>query len=194
MKKWITYIGIAVAVIVLLFIIVGLLLPTTYAVSSSVVIDAPQAKVHELVADLEEWPKWEPWTEEDDGIMVSRTEQTTGVGAGQQWTDTSGGGELTITRSDPDYGIDYDLTFNQKYHCKASITHTPTANGVRVTWTMSGDTGTPVIGGFFARLMPALIGPMFDQGMQNLKTAAEAEAESEALRNPAPEGQPDSVQ
>lgn len=160
--------------VLVLFIVVGLFLPTTYSVEATQTIRAPRERVHALIADLEQWEHWEPWREKDPTIEITR-EQTTGVGAKQAWTDKSGGGELTFTRSDPDYGIDYDLLFAQKYACKASMTHQPVdAGAVRVTWSMNGDAGLPVIGGYFARLMPKMIRPMFQRGLDKLKQAAEA--------------------
>lgn len=162
-------------VVVALFVVVGLLLPTRYGVSATTTVNAPRQRVHELIADLEQWEHWEPWREKDPTIEITRG-QTTGVGAHQQWADKSGGGELTFTRSDSDYGIDYDLLFAKKYACKASMTHRAVDEGrVEVTWSMSGDTGTPIIGGYFARLMPKLIRPMFQRGLDKLKLAAEAQ-------------------
>ena len=161
--------GVALA----LFIIVGLLLPTAYRVSAETMISAPRERIHALIADLDQWQHWEPWREKDPAIQITRG-QTTGVGAHQSWTDKSGGGELTFTRCDDDYGIAYDLLFAKKYACKAEMTHEPAGDGrVRVTWTMSGDTGMPVIGGYFARLMPKMIKPMFARGLEKLKQAAE---------------------
>ena len=131
-----------------LFVLVGLILPTSYSLSAQTTIKAPRARVHALLEDLEQWEHWEPWREKDPTIQITRG-QTTGAGAHQSWTDKSGGGELTYTRSDPDYGIDYDLLFAKKYACKASITHEQATDGTaRVTWSMSGDTGTPIIGAY----------------------------------------------
>ncbi len=164
---------IIIAVVIVLFIIVGLLLPTAYRVSTDTTINAPRERIHALIADLEQWEHWEPWREKDPTIEITRG-QTTGVGAHQSWADKSGGGELTFTRCDEDYGIAYDLLFAKKYACKAEMTHEPAGDGrVRVVWAMTGDTGMPVIGGYFARLMPKMIRPMFARGMEKLKAAAE---------------------
>ena len=38
---------------------------------------------------------------------------------------------------------------------------------------MSGDMGTPVIGGYFAIMMDAMVGQTFDKGLLNLKSIVE---------------------
>lgn len=168
---------ISIGSIIVLSVAIGLFLSTKYSVRSEQVINAPRQRVHELIADLNEWEHWEPWREKDPSVKITRSDQTAGAGAQQSWTDKSGGGELTFTRADPGYGIDYDLLFANKYACKASMTHEPAGDGqVRVVWAMSGDTETPIIGGYFALLMPRFIKPMFDRGLEKLKQAAESES------------------
>ena len=183
--KLLKKIAAVIGVLVLVFVIVGLVLPTTYTVSSTVTIKADQATVHALVADLEAWPDWQPWTENDPTIVVTRGSQATGVGAHQSWTGDSGDGELTFTQSDPLVGVTYDMTFDQKYKSVGSISHEDAGEGqTKVTWFMEGDTGTPVIGGYFAKLMPGLIQPMFDRGLEKLKGVAEAEAPAHEAADP----------
>lgn len=160
--------------VLVLFVLVGLILPSQFSVSCSEQINAPRERVHALIADLDQWEHWEPWREKDPTITVQRSDQTAGVGAHQTWTDKSGGGELTFTRSDPDYGIDYDLVFAKQHACKASMAHEPVAGDqVRVTWSMTGSAKMPVVGGYFARLLPLMIRPMFTRGLTNLKSVAE---------------------
>jgi len=176
LKKWLIRIGVVVAVLVVAAVAIGFLLPTTYEVSQSIVINAPRDRVHLLIADLEQWPKWEPWSNADTSINTTVGVQTTGVGATQSWTDQHGGGELTFTMSDPDKGIAYDLTFSEKFHCKAAMLHEGEDGEVTVTWTMNGDAaegGIRPVAGYFAQLMPGIIQPMFADGLQRLKSAAE---------------------
>ncbi len=182
--KWIKRIALVLLVIVVVLTLVGLALPTTYTASCSVVIDAPRENVHALVADLEQWPRWEPWTAADPTVSVTLGEQTTGVGAHQAWSDQNGGGELTFTAVDPEMGIVYDLLIMQKYACKGRVTYADHADGLEVTWAMDGDTGTPVIGGYFAKLMPTMIEPMFEDGLRRLKTAAEETSQENGVIDP----------
>ncbi len=183
---WIKKVGIGLVVVVAALVLVGWMLPTKYEVTRAVVVEAPVPVIHALVSDLEEWPRWEPWTHADPSVEVARGEQTTGVGASQSWTDAHGGGSLTFTNVDPEQGVAYSMLFADKYPGQGSVTYeTMEAGGVAVTWTMDGDAVTPVVGGYFARLMPGMIAPMFEDGLRRLKEAAEADAAG-AAEVPAP--------
>ena len=165
----------AVLVILILIVVVGLFLPTSYTVERSITIDAPPEKVHEYVGDLKKWEEWMPWDEEDPTIVVTRGEKTKGVGASQSWVGESGDGALTITKDSPDEGIEYDLVFEGgKYVCQSAVLYDEMDDGeTKVTWIMNGDMETPVIGGYFAIMMNSMVGEMFDRGLKNLKMRVE---------------------
>ena len=181
MKKLLKVLLIVVAVIVFVFVFVGLFLPTEYEVKRDVRIQAPIAVIHPYVNDLEKWPAWEPWREADPTIKITLGDITQGVGASQSWTGDSGSGELTFTKSDPETGIAYDLTFDEVYECQSQVTYRSETDGsTHVEWTMTGDTGTPIIGGYFAMLMDSMVGPMFDSGLKKLKAAVESTPDTNA--------------
>src|SRR5437867_13063789 len=98
MLRWLKIIGLVLAGLVALFVVVGLLLPSGYAVSRSIVVSAEPARVQPLVTDLKRWPEWEPWQEMDPTIRQTFEAKTTGVGAHRSWTGKSGDGEMTYTR------------------------------------------------------------------------------------------------
>ena len=55
------------------------------------------------------------------------------------------------------------------------VRYRPVDGGTEVRWTMQGSMPFPVVGGYFAKLMPGSIGGMFEIGLEKLKKAAEAE-------------------
>jgi uncharacterized membrane protein len=170
----------AVVVFVLVVAVVGLLLPTSYSVRRSIIIDAPPEKVHEYVGDLSKWERWSPWEEEDPTLIVTLGEKTSGVGASESWVGDSGGGAITITESSPSTGVKYDLLFNGgEYESEGSMTYEALPEErTEVTWAMSGDMGKSVTGGYFALLMDSMVGNMFDKGLTNLKSVVESQGES----------------
>ena len=179
MKKLLKVLLIVVAVVVLVFVFVGLFLPTEYEVRRGVLIQAPIEDVHPYVNDLEKWSAWEPWRDADPTIQITLGDITQGVGANQSWSGDSGKGDLTFTASDPNKGIAYDLTFDDRYESKSVVTyHTESDGSTHVEWIMTGDTGTPVIGGYFAMMMDSMIGPMFQNGLNKLKSALENAADA----------------
>jgi len=168
----------AIIILIVIVVVVGLFLPTSYEVQRSVVIDAPPAQIHKYVGDLNNWDYWEPWREGDPSIVITRGEKTRGIGASQSWIGDSGDGALTFTKDSPDQGVEYDLVFDDgAYISQSAIVYDPLEDGeTKVTWTMLGDIGAPVVGGYFALMMNSMIGEMFDKGLSNLKNTVEGQS------------------
>lgn len=167
--------------ILLVLIVVGLILPTEYSVSSETTIDAPPAAVHTYVGHLDKWPEWMPWEKEDPSIITSRSDKTTGVGAAQSWTSAKAGdGEIEFTECDERTGIAYDMFFLMKERrapSKASIRYAPSGDSTQVTWKMEGDMVAMmprVIAGWFKIMMERMIGKQFGRGLVSLKEMVEA--------------------
>ena len=153
---------------------IGIILPKNYTVSRSVVINAPTEKIHTYVNDLNMLNQWSPWEESDPDLIIQKGHITSGVGAHQSWSGKSGSGELTLTKSDPDIGIEYKLLFNEKkYKCESSIKYKNHTNSTEVVWNMNGYANMPVLGGYFALLMDSMVGPMFEKGLHRLKRVVE---------------------
>jgi hypothetical protein len=133
--------------------------------------------VHALTSDLTRWPEWTPW--EDDKTIQKRMGGTTsGVGASQSWSSSSGAGRLTLTKSDPAEGIAYDMVFVNDGHespAQSEMTYSKSGDAVIVTWRMEGEMDMPVLGGWFAHMADGMIGPMFETGLENLKKRAEGQ-------------------
>jgi hypothetical protein len=176
-------VGIGVLAATALVVVVALFLPKSYTVTRSVVVNAPPAEIHLFTGDLNRWPEWTPWLNEDPTIVVTVGQETTGVGASQTWVGESGDGELTFTRSDPDWGIAYDMAFDQgKYRSQNSMEYRTVGGATEVFWIMTGDHGPNPLERYFGIFMPAMIGPMFDEGLARLKLVTEkARAEGETF-------------
>ncbi len=171
---------IGIVVVVLLVAAVGFFLPTAYSIEESVTIDAPPAQVHAFVGDLKKWPEWAPWYEEDPTILTTYGEKTTGVGASQTWTAEDGDGELTLTRSDVQTGIAYEMAFlmgETRAPADCAMSYAVEGGRTTVTWTMTGDLGDmmpPVVAGYMRPLLQKQIGSFFVDGLQTLKSKVEA--------------------
>jgi len=167
-----------IIILIVVLVVVGLFLPTSYTVERSIVVDAPPAQIHKYVGNLNNWDSWAPFREGDPTIVVTHGEKTKGVGATQSWVGESGDGALTFTKDSPNEGIEYDVVFDDgTYVCQGAMTYNPLEDGeTEVTWTMSGDIGTPVIGGYFVLMMDSMVGKMFDKGLSNLKHTVEGQS------------------
>jgi hypothetical protein len=172
LKKLLTALGI----FILVFVVVGALLPREYRVSRAVVVKADAAKVHALTNDLKRWDEWAPWKEGDPTIVTTFGATTMGVGASQSWTGKDGNGRLTLTKSDPATGIAYDMVFmdgDKEMPAKSWMSYTPVDGGTRVEWGMDGSMDMAVVGGYFAMMADMMIGGMFQSGLDKLKARAE---------------------
>lgn len=163
-------------VLVLLFVaaiwFVGyFLLDGKYEVSRAITIKAPSEEVHKQVGDLREWPNWLPFTKHDTSVKVV-IEKPTDVGAHQHWTGDGGKGELTFTASDPAKGIEFDMLFDDKWASKGALTYAPSGDDTQVTWRMKGQ-NNDFTGKWMALLMPSMVGPMFEEGLTDLKAKVE---------------------
>jgi len=163
-----------VVLLVLLVVaaVVGYFLPHAYKVEQSININAKPGKIHELVGDLKRWDDWTPWKEMDPSVQVRFDKETKGVGASQTWTGKDGTGFLQFTASDEDKGVEYDMKMDEM-PAKGAIRYERMGDSTKVTWSMSGDMEMPVIGGYFALLMPRMVGGSFEKGLTKLKTEVE---------------------
>jgi len=169
---------ILVALGVLLFVLIAIsqLLPSTYHVERSVVIQAKPEAIHEWINDLKKWPEWSAWTTAKDPTLVTTYEGSDqGVGAISKWEAKKlGQGEMTLTESDPQKGVKFNLSFEHgKYLSTSSLAFEPAGDTTKVVWGMDGDVSRNPMDRYFSLLMDKMIGPDFEEGLANLKKRAE---------------------
>lgn len=154
------------------FVIVGMfVLDGKFDFSRSLTMKGSPEDVHKLTGDLREWPKWLPFTKHDKSVKTT-IEQPTGVGANQHWTSDNGNGELKFTASDEAKGVDYDMTFDKKWLSHGSLTYSKSADQTQVTWRMYGNYDD-FMGKWMAFVLPYMVGPMFEEGLKDLKSEVE---------------------
>lgn len=154
------------------FVGVGLfVLDGKYDVERSVVINADSDDVHKQVGDLRQWPNWLPFTKHEPTIRTTIVKPE-GVGASQHWEGKDGKGELTFTASDEDKGVEFDMVFDGKWKSKGRLIYEKSGDGTKVTWRMTGQ-NDDFVGKYFAALMPNMVGPMFEEGLADLKKKVE---------------------
>jgi carbon monoxide dehydrogenase subunit G len=172
---WLKRILTALIIGIVLLFVISLFLPKTFHVERSIRIDASSAEVHAYVGDLAKWESWTPWIEADPTIVIDYGPVTSGVGASQSWTGDSGNGELSFTRCDPSHGVAYDMSFDEgRYPSTGELTYAAEGAGTMVTWVMDGESNG-VVGRWMGLFMGSMVGPMFDQGLESLKTVVETD-------------------
>lgn len=153
------------------------LLPAEVEVARSVTISAPPATIHALIAEVGTWPGWTAWDRQrDPTVRYEFFGPPSGVGAGYRWRgEAYGEGRLTLTRSDPASGIEFDIELDGgRYRSRGAIRLSPTPEGARVTWVYDAELGRNPLGRYFGLLMDGSVGPDLALGLERLKRKAES--------------------
>ncbi len=168
---------IAIVAIVVVFVVVVALQPAEYRVSRSAAISAPAADVFPLVNDFHKWERWSPWASIDPAMRVTYAGPAEGAGSVYTWTGNSkvGEGRMTITESRPHDLVRIRLEFIKPFASTSTteFAFQPQAGGVATTWSMSGELGFIEKAMCMFVSMDKMIGPDFERGLAQLKSAAE---------------------
>jgi uncharacterized protein YndB with AHSA1/START domain len=164
-----------IGALALIVVGVGFFLPSKFEVRRSVDVNAPAARVYDLVADPRVWAKWSVWMQRDPKMDVSYAGPPFGQGAKWSWKSKSeGNGSMEFVRVDPNRRIDYVLAFpDMGMKSSGEWTFEPAGNATRVTWTNRGEVGGNPLKHYLAAGMDKLVGPDFDRGLTSLKALAE---------------------
>ncbi len=164
------------ALVVVAFLVVAAFLPKDYEVTRSTSIDAPPVIVFAQVNDLKVWNDWSPWAAMDPSMKTMYGATSVGEGASYSWTgDKVGEGELTIVHSEMPRSIRTQVVFDGSDEGNGEWVFEPESGGTRATWTMRGTLSWPTAR-YFGPMMDKMLGPQFEDGLQRLKTSAEADA------------------
>ena len=170
---------IALAVILLIFVIVVATRPSDFKIVRSATISAPPATVFGEVNELRKWEAWSPWAKMDPQMKQTYEGPPAGNGAISRWVGNSqvGEGNMTIVESHPNDLIKIRLEFVKPFPGVNDVEFTfkpEGSNQTAVTWTMTGKYAfVPKAVGLFMN-MDKMIGDQFEQGLAQLKPVCEA--------------------
>ncbi|HYS94008.1 MAG TPA: SRPBCC family protein [Candidatus Acidoferrales bacterium] len=171
---------IGLVVIVMVFVAIVALRPSEFRVERSAVVSAPPAVVFAQVNDLHKWEGWSPWVRLDPAARLGYDGPPAGAGAGFAWAGNYqvGEGHMTITESRPNELIRLRLEFLKPFAGTntAEFAFSPQGEQTLGTWTMFGRQHfmSRAIGMFMS--MDTMIGGMFEKGLAQMKSIAEAAA------------------
>lgn len=153
------------AALLLLFLLIGYLLPGDWEAEATSVIRASPEQVRPFLDSPEGWQKWTPWPE--NGVTRSGPEH--GAGATLSWDDPQlGSGSFTLERVDPDevqYSVDVG---DGSMLTHGRVTLTPVGDGVSVFWREEGDLGRNPLMGYWALSMARAQGDELAKGLERL--------------------------
>ena len=169
------------AIIIIAVLVVGVLVaaalrPNTFRVERSTIINAAPEKIFAMINDLHRFNTWNPYEKMDPQIKGSYSGADAGKGAAYAWESKKvGTGRMEILDTAAPRKVVMKLDFLKPFegHNTAEFTLEPQAGATAVTWAMYGPTAfiPKLMGMFFS--MDAMIGTSFENGLANLKAAAE---------------------
>ena len=165
---------ILLAIMIGLVLGIGFALPDHFHVERTLVINSTPEKVFPFVNDLGNWSRWDPWSQ-DDPNMQREIVGASGVGQVQKWrSPASGTGVLETMESKKHTALRFKLmTHASSYPRFLSFTLVDLGGKTQLTWSIDGENSMKPIGNYFGLGMNRYLGPMYEQGLSNLKSLVE---------------------
>ena len=176
------------AIIALLIIGIGLFaLPKQAQLERSIVINAPQQQIFDVLNGFEHFEQWSPWQDMDPNQTIHYSGPTTGVGAKMTWSgEVTGEGSQEVTVSNPPSEIRVLLDFVDQGTADTYFLLKPMEGGTEVTWGFDTEL-TGIIEPWIGLFMDSMVGSSYEQGLKSLKSYVEA------MPEPTPEPTPSEV-
>ncbi len=163
--------------LMLVLTIIGLLIPSSVKISRGVIIDADSVTVYNTINNINTWKSWYPWIGSDSGMIVQRSAQTGGKGAFITWTSLNkqSTGTITITALEPQFiALHYNIkTMNPADGGFRVMAVDADNRQTQVQWLMEYRLKWYPWERFYGIFVDHMIGPVFDNGLQNLKALLE---------------------
>ena len=179
-KPMLKIILIAIPILLVIFIIIVAMQPSSYQVTRSLAIAAPPGALFPHMNDLKKWEAWNPWGKADPNIKLTYGGPASGVGASYSWAGNNevGEGRATITESRPSKSVKYKMEFFKPMSgtSEMEFTFKPQGNQTEVTVTVSGDKSFMAKAFCLFMSMDKMIGGKFEKALAELKGIAEVPA------------------
>ncbi len=178
---------IGIVALLVLFFVVGFLLPRDAYVGRSVEIDASPQQVFAMVNDFRQFNRWQPWHQIDPTTRYVFEGPATGAGSRMNWYSDHpdvGDGMQEILLSEPYSKVRAALDFGTGGLAYADYLIDATDGGSILTWTLEADMGGNPLGRYVGLMMDGMIGPAYEQGLGKLKEILESKPEPEPEPEP----------
>lgn len=170
---------IAILALVVIVLAIGFFSPRNVTLERSVTINASAASIFEELNSVKPMQKWGPWGKIDpDGTEYTFEGPEFGVGSKVTWVSDHpdvGTGIQTIVESINNQKVRTELYFGGfDEPSYADILITANGESSNVTWTFEGDMSNNPINKLFGLMMESMLGPSYEDGLQNLKVMVES--------------------
>lgn len=172
-----------VALLLGVFVGVGLFLPAEVHVERSIAIKRPAATVFTLLNGFRHFQHWSPWARHDPQAEYRRSGPEAGPGARLDWRGdpaTVGTGWQEIVASEPFRRIEIALDIGAQGRARSVYEIHGDRVGSRLTWNFDTDVTEGVgwlgglLGRWFGLFLDRWVGQDFERGLADFKTLAES--------------------
>ena len=159
-----------------LFVVVSQLLPDRWRIERTAVFRATPQAIYPYLNNLRRWHLWSQWDDIDPHMQREFSSPSEGLGASQRWRGPRvGSGSLTLTESDVDHSISYDLALqHHAYVAHGRVNLTPVGGTTRVTWVAYGEVGYNPISRYFGVILDNYMGGDVEQNLAKLQALSES--------------------
>ena len=179
-KPMLKIILIAIPAIIVVFIIIVAMQPSSYRVTRSLAIAAPPDALFPHMNDLKKWAAWNPWGKADPNMKLTYAGPASGVGASYSWAGNNevGEGRATITESRPSESVSYKMEFFKPMSATSvmDFAFKPQGNQTQVIVTVTGEKNFMAKAFCLFMSMDKMIGGKFERALAELKATAESPA------------------
>lgn len=167
------------------FLGIGMLLPSTWEVERSTWIRATPDRVFPELNSARAWERWTPSPESASEYFGPGE----GEGSGRRWDDPGyGEGSFVITASDPTRSVGYGVEVEGgSIRIEGTLDLEAERDGTRVTWVERGDFGRNPLLGYLAARMEELQGVQLEASLETLRALVEEGREIDVDPEPDPE-------
>ncbi len=174
--KFLKWLGIIILVIIALFLIIPLFLPSNFHIERSIIIDKPVHHVFNTAVDMNKRVKWDPWIETDPEAEINVHITPEVIGSGYTWKgEIIGEGIIAIKEFIPNELIKSKIEFISPQSMESDVIwNFKEANkNTNITWAFEGSLSYPIEkwSGLF---MDKFMGPQFEKGLSNFKKLVES--------------------
>lgn len=168
-----------IAVIVVIFLVLSFIGPSSYKVERTAVINATPEQVFKLTADFHQWPSWSPWQEIDPTVKNEIIGDEPAVGNIFKWEgdpEKTGTGQMEIIEMEENAKLLYKLSFVVPFEMGSTggfTFETDESNMTKVTWWDEGEIDFLFRAMMLFQDMDAQLGGQFERGLENIKAIAE---------------------
>ena len=180
--KALKIIGIILLVLIALFLVIAIFLPSKATMESSIVINKAPSLIFKQVNNFKNWAPWSPFQAVDPQMVNTYEGPEQGIDATMRWTSPkNGNGYMTIIESVPYERVVSTLDFGMPGTTNTFLLKEE-QGGTKVTWRVDIDKLPYPMGRYIGMMITKSMPMVFDQGLAKLKEVTEAMPDPPALQ------------